>query len=209
MLTLCRKATGATSLYHWLVALPHLDTQLAEIRPQIDAIPGLPEVVRDHLASTIYDEVAALPEQDLNRIRASTPIAPEQYREEMEAFQQWNQIALSNAGNPVVVRAHVVTGLYVSFVWLRDSILKPVVEHLPQQSCLHAVTTFLSTGDRRRLRNAVAHGRWTYLPDFDGLECWDGRPPTRFDVRSQDHEAWQLLSRGCTIAVLLALTDDG
>lgn len=153
--------------------------------------------------------MATLSETVINRIRTTIPIAPETYREEMEAFQQWNNLALldQHQRNPILVRAHVMTNLYVSFVWLRDSVLGPVCEELPEWSALRAVRDFLGSGERRRLRNAIAHGRWTYLPNFDGLECWDGRPLTRFTVQDGDIDDWQLLSRGTTIAVLLAMTD--
>jgi hypothetical protein len=76
---------------------------------------------------------------------------------------------------------------------------------------LHAVEQFLRTGERRMLRNAVAHGRWCYLPDFGGLECWAEpqrvRPHERFVINGADLGRWQLLSRGTAIAVLLALTE--
>jgi hypothetical protein len=44
------------------------------------------------------------------------------------------------------------------------------------------------------------------------LECWSepsrGQPHERFEVSDVDLQAWQMLSRGSAIAMLLALTDE-
>jgi hypothetical protein len=107
----------------------------------------------------------------------------------------------------VITRAHIVTQLYMSFVWLRDSMLEPVSAMLPG-SATSTVIEFLSTDRRRVLRNAVAHGRWTYLPDFSGLEVWNvdrTGARTRAVITARELEAWQAVARGTSIAVLLAL----
>lgn len=125
----------------------------------------------------------------------------------MTAFQSWMDLANANAPNPIVARAQVITQLYVSFVWLRDSLMTPVQSMLPG-STVAAAVEFLSSAERRHLRNAVAHGRWTYLSDFSGLEYWDGLPLRRLIVLANDLGAWQMLSRATSIAILLALTDE-
>lgn len=138
-------------------------------------------------------------------------IPPERYVEELTAFQAWMDIAHANAENPVVVRAQVMTELYVAFVWLRDSLMKPTAAAVSEHTAFAALERFLSTGRRRTLRNAIAHGRWCYLHDFSGLECWAqptrDRPHARFEIDQTDLGAWQLLSRGAAIATLLALTE--
>jgi hypothetical protein len=118
-------------------------------------------------------------------------------------------IAHRNHNNPAVVRAQIMTELYVAFVWLRDSIFKPLAQRMPKDTVFVAIEYFLSSGRLRPLRNAVAHGRWCYLADFSGLEYWAepsrGQPHERFEVTNEDLNAWQLLSRGTAIAILLAL----
>lgn len=88
--------------------------------------------------------------------------------------------------------------------------MKPIGERVPNDSAFAAVRHFLSTGRRRMLRNAVAHGRWCYLPDFSGLEYWAepsrAESHRRLEILQPDLDAWQLLSRGAAIAALLALT---
>lgn len=188
--------------------LSALDRQLLAARDASEA-PALSDHVWHSLATTIRDEIAGLGETVTNRLRLHLPIPPERYQEELTAFQSWMDIARANATNPVIVRAQVMTSLYVAFVWLRDSLMQPVATALSDQSAFVQVEVFLRDGPPRRLRNAIAHGHWCYLPDFSGLEYWDGprHPRQRFQISDIDLEAWQLLSRGAAIAALLALTD--
>lgn len=193
------------------MSLAHLDTQLVEARRATET-PELSDHVWQCLATTIREEIASLDETVTSRLRLSVLIPPERYVEELTAFQAWMDIAHANAGNPVIVRAQVMTELYVAFVWLRDSLMKPTATAVSDQSAFATVERFLSSGRRRTLRNAIAHGHWCYLPDFSGLEFWAeptrGQPHERFEISHTDLGAWQLLSRGAAIAVLLALIDD-
>lgn len=137
-------------------------------------------------------------------------IPPERYVEEMTAFQAWTDFAEVLGRDPVVVRARVMTQLYVSFVWLRDALMTPVASAVSASGPVAAIESFLKSGRRRLLRNAIAHGRWCYLPEFDGLEIWAepsrGKPHQRHLITASELGQWQVLSRGFAIAVLLALT---
>lgn len=206
-------AATRNSLWCFSVEKPmsfaHLDQQLSAVRMVEDA-PALAEDVWGSLATTVHNEIIALGEAAHNQIRMSLLIPPERYAEELTAFQAWMDIARANAANPAIVRAQVITELYVAFVWLRDSLMKPVAAHAPEDSVIWIVQRFLSTDRRRLLRNAIAHGRWCYLPNFRGLECWaepsGGRQHERFEILQRKLDAWQLLARGTAIATLLALT---
>ncbi len=193
------------------MTLAHLDRQLLDARLGTEA-PDLPDTVWSHLAATIHSEIAELDEAITNQLRVSVLIPPERYVEELTAFQTWMDIAQANASNPVIVRAQVMTQLYVAFVWLRDSLMKPTAEVVSQHSTFTTVERFLASGRRRTLRNAIAHGRWCYLPDFTGLEWWAepswGQTHERVEISQIDLDAWQLLSRGTAIPVLLALTGE-
>lgn len=192
------------------MALEHLDRQLHMVRSAAE-VPDLRDAVWERLATTIHDEVAHLDEATANQLRMSVLVPPERYVEELTAFQAWMDLARANNSKPVIVRAQVMTELYVAFVWLRDSLMKPIANALPREAAFAVVERFLRSGRRRTLRNAVAHGRWCYLHDFSGLEYWAepsrGEPHQRFEVSQSELEAWQLLSRGSTIAALLALTE--
>ena len=192
------------------VRLGYLDSQLLSARLAAEA-PELPNNVWPSLATQIHAEVAGLDAASLNRLRLAIRVPPDRYRDELDAFQAWMDLAHRNRQNPFVVRAQVITELYVAFVWLRDSVMKQAAKSVPEDSALFIVEHFLRTGNRRLLRNAIAHGTWCYLPDFGGLEYWAepsaGRPHQRFEIRQDELHAWQLLSRGVAIAVVLALTD--
>ena len=187
------------------MGLDHLDSQLGAVRLASET-PILAPIVWSQIASTVEAEILRLDERSINRLRASMPIPPERYIEELGSFQAWMDLAATSADDPIVVRAQVMTELYVAFVWLRDSVFRPVAAALGSDSTFATIESFLATGSRRRLRNAVAHGRWCYTPDFDGLDCWDGTPPEHFRIDDVDLHAWQVLSRGTAIAVLLGLT---
>lgn len=195
-----------------IVNLGRLDDQLVTAQVATET-PELADRVWGCLATTIYNEITGLDEAVANQLRLSVLIPPERYVEELTAFQAWMDIAHANADNPVIVRAQVMTELYVAFVWLRDSLMKPAAAAVSDQTAFATVEQFLSSGRRRTLRNAIAHGRWCYLPDFSGLECW--AEPTRgqqhepFQVTQADLNSWQTLSRWAAIAALLALTNAG
>ncbi len=192
------------------MTLAHLDQQLHAARRAHES-PDLPDHVWSSLATTVHNEVIALGEQATNQLRISMFIPPERYVDELTAFQAWMDVAHANADNPVIVRAQVMTELYVAFVWLRDSLMKPIVARVRDDTAFAVVARFLNGGQRRLLRNAIAHGRWCYLPNFNGLECWAepsrGKQHERFEIRQAELDAWQLLSRGTAIAALLALTE--
>ena len=184
--------------------LTSLDAQLRLAR-SASKIPDLSDKAWQCLATTIYDEIVALDEPVIDQLRNNMCIPPERYREEICAFNQWMDFAHANAANPFIVRAQVMTELYVAFVWLGDSVLKPLAACLSdEQPVFKAVVRFLGEEHLRGLRNAVAHGRWCYRPSFDGLDCWDGK---QFTVTQADLNAWQLLSRGAAIAAIWGLTD--
>ncbi len=190
--------------------LDHLDGQLLVFEDCEDA-PTIYASVRDRLASTIYAEVRSLDDASVNRLRGAMPIPPERYVEEMLAFQKWTEVARQNRRDPFVVRARVMTELYVAFVWLRDSVRVPVREAVGEGTTTWTVCHFLESGPRRLLRNAIAHGRWTYLADFSGIEYWAepsrGKPLQRYEIKQDEFGPLQTVSRGASIAMLLALTD--
>lgn len=194
------------------MGLEHIDRQLVKARAVTES-PELPNDVWHCLATTIYSEITSFAETATNRLRRSVPIPPERYVEELKAFEAWMTISHANADNPAIVRAQVMTELYVAFVWLRDSLMEPIAKEVTDDSAFATIERFLREGRRRNLRNAIAHGRWCYLPDFSGLECWDqpsrGTPNPRFEISQTELDAWQLLSRGTAIAALCALTDGG
>ena len=168
------------------MSFDNLDRQLSAFHWNTDA-PAIPPADRPRVATLVHAEVAALPEVRMNQIRQQILIPPERYVEEMTAFQAWTSLSDALGRDPVVVRARVMTELYVSFVWLRDALMAPVAGATPANGTVAVVERFLKSGRRRLLRNAIAHGRWCYLAQFDGLEIWAepsrGQPHQRHAIR--------------------------
>jgi hypothetical protein len=187
----------------YAVELTALDDQIWTLRNRIE-IEGVSDIAWRRMATAIHSEVRAIDEQAL---RGSLPISPERYAEEMEAFQAWMNFAAEHRENPVLVRAQVMTELYVAFVWLHGSLMRPLSERVDETTVFAAVWRFFDDGQRRHLRAAIAHGRWTYTRDFKGLELWMSRSE-RLELQQADLDAWQMLSRGVAIAALLALTEE-
>lgn len=189
--------------------LRHIDRQVEAVRTARDA-PTLGEAAWSRVATDIHGSVVSLDSSAKDDLREALMVSPDRYVEELLAFQGWIEIARQNRDNPSVVRAQVMTELYVSFVWLKDSVMKPASEVL-LGGTFDAVETFLRTGQRRLLRNAIAHGRWCYLPDFSGLEYWAEpsrhQPHERFEIDQRELGLWRVLSQGTAIAVLLGLTE--
>jgi hypothetical protein len=186
--------------------LPHLDQQVASVEHLLIGLE-VPARFSTALPSHVYDEVLLLDEQTHHELRQGLGVSPEEYLEEMAAFQVWMDFANAAKQSPVIVRAQVITQLYVAFVWLRDSLMYPVSEKVAE-GATKLIFNFFKADERNHFRNSVAHGRWTYLKDFTGLQYWDGpkdKPLTRFTIDGPELEAWQVLSRATTTAVLLAL----
>jgi hypothetical protein len=187
----------------------HIDAQMLSARTASE-VPHVSDGAWPHLASEIRASVASLGDTGANRIRAALPQPPEDYASELSAFQGWIEVASRFPDDAAVVRARVMTELYVSFVVLRD-LLAAAADAVPVDSPLAEVDRFLTSGRRDDLRRAVASGRWGYRPDFTGLRILhgsdEGDAADDGDVSQADLHAWQTLSRGAAIAVLTALTE--
>jgi hypothetical protein len=189
------------------MTLMNLDRQL-QLAQLASETPTLSDQAWRRLATTVHDEIARLDECTLNQLRLSVLVPPERYVEELAIFEDWMEIAHANGHNPTVARAQVITELYMAFVRLPQSIMKQTAAAMSEESAVARIERFLSTGRRGKLRDAVAHGRWSCLPDLGGIEYWS-EPALgyeRVEVGQLDLDAWQLLSRGAAVAAVLALT---
>ena len=189
--------------------LTSIDSQVRDCRDLPDA-PALDSDAWDQLATTIYDEVAKAPEETHAAIRMSITVPIGDLHEQLISYEAWNDFALKNFRAAHIVRAHVITQLYVSLILVRETLLLAITKHL-KPSAAEEITTYLTTGRCKSLRNAVAHGRWTYLEDFSGLEFWTGpinNPGrTRHEITGEELNLVQRLCRGTAIAILLVLME--
>jgi hypothetical protein len=172
--------------------------------------PALTSDVWDRLLTTIYNEVQSAPQEVHAAIHRAITVPASDLHEQLISYEAWNRFALARANNPHIVRAHVITQLYVSLILVRETLLLAIAEHV-KPSVAADISTYLTTGLRKSLRNAVAHGRWTYLDDFSGIEFWTGplgNPGhTRHVIDAEELGLVQRLCRGTAIAILLALVE--
>lgn len=183
-----------------------LDEQMrhwsTRLRDEVKIAP--PET--DGLASTIAREVLSLSFEAKERVRDASLIPLTSVLEELKAFQEWMDLTHRSKPHPAVVRAQVITELYVCFVYLGEACFVVLHKELPAGSATRKCCKFLTENPVRALRNAVAHSNWHYLPDFSGLEFWakkgpdPGERPSRFVVLQEELSFWQALAR-CTAYV--------
>jgi len=157
----------------------------------------------DGLASAIAREVQGLSFEAMDRVRIASLIPLRARLEELIAFQTWMDLTHESKPHPAMVRAQVLTELYMCFVYLGEACFNVLRKELPVGSVTKKCCKFLTENPVRALRNAVAHSNWCYLPDFSGLEFWAKKgadlneQPTRFVVLQEELSFWQALAR-CT-----------
>jgi hypothetical protein len=118
------------------------------------------------LASTIAMEVQGLSFEAKERVRGSSLIPLTARIDELSALQKWMDLIQRSNPHPAVVRAQVVTELYLCFVYLGEACFRVLRKELPAGSVTRKCCKFLDENPVRALRNAVAHSNWGYLPDF-------------------------------------------
>jgi hypothetical protein len=172
-----------------------LDEQMRQWSGKLNRDVGISPADCDHLASTIAREVASLPHDA--KVKANNTLVPLSARlEELRAFQGWMDFVSGSKPHPAVVRAQVITELYVCFVYLGEACFKVLRKESPSGTATRRCCRFLTENPVRALRNAVSHPNWQYLPDFSGLQYWarkgddSAEPLTGFVVLQEDLAFW-------------------
>jgi hypothetical protein len=126
--------------------LAYLDDQLAHYTDELGAVG----VAGLDVPSRIYEEICALPEEALNRIRVQSKLTPERFRDELSSFQSFEEIVFADGPENVpsaVSRARMIVLLHLSFVMLRDSLLRSVRQEAPADSTTRIAFDYLAGGD--------------------------------------------------------------
>jgi hypothetical protein len=172
---------------------------------------GLSIEASNALATTIAEDVRALPEDLRRAVISSTPVALKERLDELIAFQSFMDIASAIPNRPALTRAQVIVQNYVCFVYLGDSCFRVLRRGAPTGSTVKRCCRFLTDNPVRAFRNAVAHGNWQYAPDFSGLIFWarkgDDRnqAPEQFQVSQNELNFWQSLARVTAYAAYVTL----
>jgi len=187
--------------------MQRLDQQLAAFDGDLQRLVGLKADESHKVATLVAADVRFLPKEVKAEIEAASPVPLRARRDELVAFQAWQDFARSVQGNPAVTRAQVIVQNYVCFSYLKDACFEVIAKKAVPGSVAARCSGFLTTGAVRDFRNAFSHANWTYKPDFSGLKCWvledarrrDGQL-REFTVSQNELTFWQALARGVAYA---------
>jgi hypothetical protein len=178
-----------------------LDEQMRRYSPRLRDDLRIDPVARNHLASSITLECAALPSHVVAEIGRRDVVGIDARLEELTAFQAFMGLAGSVPPHPSIVRAQVINQNYICFVYLGDSCFRVLQKNVPSGSTTWRCCRFLTDNPIRTFRNALAHANWRYNEDFNGLRFWarKGSDPNEpldvFEVSQLDLDFWQALAR--------------
>ena len=187
--------------------MQHLDRQLANFSTDLQSQVGLTADEAQKVATLVPADVRFLPKGVKAEIEAASPVPLSARRDELVAFQAWNDFARSVKAHPAITRAQVIVQNYVCFAYLKDACFDVVAQKAAADSVAARCSRFLTTGPVRDFRNAFSHANWCYKSDFAGLKCWvleDARrrnsPLREFEVSQNELSFWQALARGVAYA---------
>lgn len=187
--------------------MQHLDRQLASFSTDLQRLVGLTADESQKVATLVSADVRFLPKDVKAEIEAVSPVPLLARRDELVAFQAWNDFARSVKANPAITRAQVIVQNYVCFSYLKDACFDVVARKAAADSVAARCSRFLTTGPVRDFRNAFSHANWCYKSDFTGLKCWVLEDARRrdsrlreFGVSQNELSFWQSLARGVAYA---------
>jgi len=170
-----------------------LDTRFHADAPRLSEELPITQREARFLSATVYREVA----ERRAHLRGAWPdqMPIEATLTAFERYQHWTTLPqrpnvadsdypAARVADAIAVADHVVH-FYMNFVYLRDGLFSVLAEHLSPQAVAARCSKFVQGQGRggrqpmRRLRNAVAHGRWTYEAPAT-LVYWDRASPTAF-----------------------------
>jgi hypothetical protein len=187
--------------------MQHLDRQLSAFSDDLQRLVGLTADESQKVTTLVSADVRFLPREVKAEIWAASPVPLSARRDELIAFQAWNDFAHSVKANPAITRAQVIVQNYVCFSYLKDACFDVIARKAAADSVAARCSRFLTTGPVRDFRNAFSHANWHYKPDFTGLKCWvledarrrDGQL-REFAVSQPELNFWQALARSVAYA---------
>jgi len=194
--------------------MQHLDQQLSKFSDQLNEEVGIGISEAKNIASTIAVEIKSIPLSRITEVIAATPVDIKCRLDELIGFQHMmdfiEENRIQDAG---IIRSQVIAQNYICFVYLKDGYFRAPQKILPHKTICHRCCNYLTSGNIRHFRNAIAHGNWNYNPDFSGLVYWDykdGRRENGFrrhEISQSKLNFWQSLSRGVAYASFITITN--
>lgn len=179
--------------------MEHLDNQMRTWSPRLRDDLGVSLEVSNALATAIASDVRGLSPKTRASLLSATPVPLKQRVEELVAFQAFMDAAASIKGVPSLTRAHVIVQNYVCFAYLGDACFRILAKASPSGCTVKRCCRFLTDNPVRAFHNSIAHGNWSYTPDFTGLVFWarkgaDHREAlSKFEVSQNELNFWQSL----------------
>jgi hypothetical protein len=193
--------------------MTNLDNQTYEFKDDIMSHLGFSEVEAARVCSAIAAEIYKLPSDVIEDFIQASVMPLKVRHEELKAFQAWTEIA-NSLNNPFIRRAQVITQNYICFVYLKDSCFEIFAKRAPRNTIIARCCAFLTSGDVRKFRNGFAHGNWSYLPEFSGLEARARQKPLdssssleRIVVTQKQLDFWQTLARAVAYTIYETLLE--
>lgn len=186
----------------------HLDQQLGRYSSKLRDDLRINEADANAVASALHRDCVTLGVEEIRGALREDLIPLSKRKDELVAFQMFmDRVASTPASPPEIIRAQVVVQLYISFVYLRDTMVDAVRRRASPNTTLKRVCKALCDNEVRALRNAVAHGNWTYSDSYDGIRYWASKTedPSALEewfMSQEDLTFWQSLSR-CTGYVMI------
>jgi len=162
------------------------------------------------VASTIYAEIVKKYEAlQQSFLKSKSNVSFQDRIDELIAFQDWMDYS-KQVYRPSVVRARVITQLYVCFVYLGDAMFFKLKDIMPSNALTHKCASYLISDRVRKFRHAIAHANWKYSVDYLGIEYWargDNNKLEQFTVLQDELDFWQALSRCLAYTVVTAIKE--
>lgn len=177
---------------------------------------GMTPPTSNHLASTIAEEINALPREVLCKIRDEDTVGLQRRIDELAAFEGFMEFAYqaqrTTGPSAALTRAQVVCQLYVVFVYLGDACFTRLRKSAAAGSTLKKCCVYLTDNPIRGLRNAVAHSNWHYADDFTGIlfHYFEDEQKTRrkdYTVSQLELDFWDKLARVTAYAALQTINE--
>ena len=192
----------------------HLDKQISQFNEQLKKEVKIPELNSFTLSTTIVAEIQLSKILITEELSKNSKVDLSKRYEELIAFQGMMEYLNSSKPNPYLSRSQIITQNYISFVYLKDSIIETLKKNAENGSVLKKCCKFLLDNPIRAFRNSIAHGNWQYKDDFSGIEFWarKGSEPDEemsyFFVSQGNLNFWQSLSRLLAYSLFIALDYD-
>jgi hypothetical protein len=192
-----------------------LDRQLARFSRELVTDIHLTEKEASKVATLVASEMRFLDHQSKAQIIGDGPVPIRARLDELRAYQRWTEIAFRTNADPAIVRAQVITQLYVCFVYLGEACFRVLRSVHQPGSVTRRCCKYLTDNPVRAFRNSIAHSNWLYAEDYSGLIYWARKgsepdePLSRFEVSQDQLDFWQSLARGVAYAAYTELDGSG